>query len=147
MKLNFQLEIFSLCESRCFSAQQLDEFHRGWSEVVQVLREIGVGEIGDFEEFEITLLDDVEMARVHGEFLSDPTTTDVITFQHGELLIGVEVAERQARDYETSANREIALYGIHGMLHLAGFDDRVPADAQIMAVRQEELLTTHFPSL
>lgn len=112
--------------------------------MAEVLRKIGVGEIVTFAEFEISLLDDEEMVRVHGEFLEEPTTTDVITFQHGELLIGVEVAARQAIDYETSADREIALYGIHGMLHLAGFDDQNPEDAALMKDRQEELLEAHF---
>jgi probable rRNA maturation factor len=85
------------------------------------------------------------MARLHGEFLNDATTTDVITFEHGELLIGVEVAARQAGEFGSLADREIALYGIHGMLHLAGFDDRSSTDAKEMAVRQEEVLSECFP--
>ncbi|MEN8693661.1 MAG: rRNA maturation RNase YbeY [Akkermansiaceae bacterium] len=140
----FKLEIYPSCESRDLTAEFLADLHRGWLEVVGVLREIGAGKIASFSGLEITLLDDDEMARIHGEFLSDPTTTDVITFQHGELLIGVEVAERQAVDFGTTVEREIALYGIHGMLHLAGFDDRDPQDAQEMAERQQALLKEHF---
>ncbi len=115
--------------------------------MAEILREIGTGEIAELESLEISLLDNGEMARIHGEFLKDATPTDVITFEHGELLIGVEVAEKQAVEYGTSADRELALYGIHGMLHLAGFDDRDPRDAKIMSQRQEELLLTVFPSL
>jgi probable rRNA maturation factor len=59
----------------------------------------------------------------------------------------VEKAQKQAVEFGTSADREIALYGIHGMLHLAGFDDRDPADAKIMSLRQEELLLKVFPGL
>lgn len=142
-----QIEIHPACQSREITEQFLLILQSGWSEVAEVLRAIGVGEIATFAEFEVTLLDDEKMERVHGEFLEVPTTTDVITFHHGELLIGVEVAARQAIDYETSADREIALYGIHGMLHLAGFDDRSPEDARLMKDRQEELLKAHFGSL
>lgn len=142
-----QLEIHPTCQSREFTDQLLSILYSGWSEVAEVLRKIGVGEIVTFSEFEISLLDDEEMARVHGEFLKDPTTTDVITFQHGELLIGVEVAERQSIDYGASADLEIALYGIHGMLHLSGFDDRSPEDAELMKARQEELLEVYFKGL
>ncbi|MDB4508037.1 rRNA maturation RNase YbeY [Akkermansiaceae bacterium] len=142
-----QFEIHPTCQSREFTDQLLSILHSGWSEVAEVLRKIGVGKIVTFSEFEISLLDDEEMARVHGEFLKDPTTTDVITFQHGELLIGVEVAERQSIDYGASADLEIALYGIHGMLHLSGFDDRSPEDAELMKARQEELLEVYFKGL
>ncbi|MFT6181476.1 MAG: putative rRNA maturation factor [Akkermansiaceae bacterium] len=139
------VEIYSACESREISEEFLGELQRGWSAAFQLLRGIGVGKITTLEGMEITLLDDAEMARLHGEFLNDATTTDVITFEHGELLIGVEVAARQAGEFGSLADREIALYGIHGMLHLAGFDDRSSTDAKEMAVRQEEVLSECFP--
>jgi probable rRNA maturation factor len=87
------------------------------------------------------------MARLHGEFLGDATTTDVITFDHGELLIGVETAKRQSLEFETSIHREIALYGIHGMLHLAGFDDRDSPEAKLMERRQKDLFSKVFADL
>lgn len=147
MKPSFHLEVHASCQSRGFSDQYLKAFHLGWFSVANVLREIGVGEIVGLRHLEVTFLDDDEMARLHGEFLSDPTTTDVITFQHGELVIGVEVADRQAVEFGTTPELEIALYGIHGMLHLAGFDDRTVEDSQQMKIRQEELLYEHFSAL
>ncbi|MEN8849542.1 MAG: rRNA maturation RNase YbeY [Akkermansiaceae bacterium] len=118
----------------------------GWEKTAALLAEIGVGEIAVLELIEISLLGDPEMAQVHGEFLADPTPTDVITFEHGELLIGVEVALRQAREYEYDLFREVALYGIHGMLHLSGFDDHQELDFERMRERQEELLAVYFPA-
>ena len=141
------VEIFPGCRSREISSEFQAMLELGWDQVAAILQEIGVGEITALENLEISLLDNGEMARIHGEFLQDATPTDVITFAHGELLIGVEVAEKQAVEFGTSADREIALYGIHGMLHLAGFDDRDPAKAKIMALRQEELLLKAFPGL
>jgi len=141
------VEVYPACSSREMGAELLLRLTNGWNEVFELLKEIGVGELPQMEGVEITLLDDDEMARIHGEFLDDASPTDVITFDHGELLVGVETAERQAAIFASSPDREIALYGIHGMLHLAGFDDRCEKDAKAMAVRQMELLERFFPSL
>ena len=141
------VEIYPKSSSRIFSGDLLSRFESGWNEVFEVLRETGVGLISGMETIEVSLLDDDEMARLHGEFLADATTTDVITFDHGELLIGVETAGRQAVEFQTSVDREIALYGIHGMLHLAGFDDHDLVHAQAMAGRQEELFEEVFADL
>ena len=138
------IEVYSRCQSRDISPELLDRLIAGWEEVFQFLREIGEGEIRELGGIEVTLLDDDEMSRLHGEFLDDATSTDVITFDHGELLIGVEVAARQAGEFGSSPDREIALYGIHGMLHLSGYDDRNPDDARLMAGKQEELLGVFF---
>lgn len=94
------------------------------------------------ETLEITLVTDAEIAQVHAAFLDDPTPTDVITFDHGEILISVETAARQSIEHGQGqpVPREIALYLVHGLLHLAGWDDHDPAAAAAMAQRQENIL-------
>lgn len=141
------VEIYPKILSRSFSVELLKQLESGWREIFEILHEIGKGVISDLELIEITFLDDDEMARLHGEFLGDGTTTDVITFDHGELLIGVETAERQSLEFETSIHQEIALYGIHGMLHLAGFDDRDSLEAKLMERRQKDLFSKVFADL
>ncbi|MDA7496465.1 rRNA maturation RNase YbeY [Akkermansiaceae bacterium] len=133
--------------SRSFSVEFLKRLESGWREIFEILHKIGKGVISDIALIEVTFLDDDEMARLHGEFLGDATTTDVITFDHGELLIGVETAKRQSLEFETSIHREIALYGIHGMLHLAGFDDRDSPKAKLMERRQKDLFSKVFADL
>ncbi|MES2598908.1 MAG: rRNA maturation RNase YbeY [Verrucomicrobiota bacterium] len=91
------------------------------------------------EEIEISLISDDEIARVHGEFLEDPTPTDVITFHHGEILISVDTAERQGLENGQSLADETALYIIHGLMHLGGWDDHEPEEAAEMARVQEEI--------
>jgi probable rRNA maturation factor len=91
-------------------------------------------------EIEVTLLSDPEIAAIHGEFLDDPTPTDVITFHHGEILISLDTAARQAPEHGLSLRDEIALYLIHGLLHLAGWDDHDPTEATAMASLQRDLL-------
>ncbi len=101
----------------------------------------------DLPEIEVSLVSDAEIAAVHGQFLDDPTPTDVITFEHGEILISVETAARQAREYghNQPVPREIALYLIHGLLHLAGWDDHHPDEAAAMAAEQERVLHLVWP--
>ena len=91
-------------------------------------------------EVEITFLDDMEITRVHHEFLQDSTPTDVITFHHGEILISVETAARQSKDHGQLLEHEVALYAIHGLLHLAGWHDEAHAEAQTMAKLQIQIL-------
>ena len=141
------VEIYPKCSSRSFSVEFLKRLESGWREIFEILHKIGKGVISDIEHIEVTFLDDDEMARLHGEFLGDATTTDVITFDHGEILIGVETAKRQSLEFETSIHREIALYGIHGMLHLAGFDDRDSPEAKLMERRQKDLFSKVFADL
>lgn len=92
------------------------------------------------DEIEVTLVDDVAIARVHNEFFQDPNATDVITFEHGEILVSVETARRQAKRYGQTADAELTLYIIHGLAHLAGYDDKAAKDREVMTARQEELL-------
>jgi len=91
----------------------------------------------ELEEIEISLISDDEIGRVHGEFLDDPTPTDVITFHHGEILISTDTAERQGQDHGQSLADETALYVIHGLMHLGGWDDQEPEEAAEMAKTQE----------
>jgi len=91
-------------------------------------------------EVEITLLGEAAIAKVHGEFLEDPTPTDVITFEHGEILIGVPIAAANAKKFRHPADYEVALCAIHGLLHLLGYDDLTEKERVIMHARQEEIL-------
>jgi probable rRNA maturation factor len=91
-------------------------------------------------EVEITLLGEAAITKVHGEFLEDPTPTDVITFEHGEILIGVPIAAANAKKFRHPADHEVALCTIHGLLHLLGYDDLTEKERVIMHARQEEIL-------
>jgi len=88
---------------------------------------------------EISLVSAAEIGRVHGEFLDDPTPTDVITFDHGEILICPAVAEAQGREHDRTMEEELLLYGIHGLLHLQGWSDLTPRKRAAMHREQERV--------
>ena len=94
----------------------------------------------EIEALEIVLVDRATMASVHGDFLEDPTETDVITFPYGEILVCPAVAQEQAPRHGLGTDREILLYALHGILHLVGYDDTTPAKARVMAAEQDKLL-------
>ncbi len=96
-------------------------------------------------EVEISFITDEAIAKVHAEFLEDPTPTDVITFAHGEILISTETAIRQAAEYGQNPLRETALYLIHGLLHLNGHEDSTEAGFARMKQLQEEILGKLWP--
>jgi len=90
---------------------------------------------------DIVLVDRATMTRVHGDFLGDATETDVITFPYGEILVCPAVARDQAAAHGNTVEQEILLYALHGLLHLAGYDDTTPPKARRMMKAQDLLLT------
>jgi probable rRNA maturation factor len=92
------------------------------------------------EEIGVFLVSDARISRIHRDFLGIDEATDVITFHHGEIIISVETAERQARQFSTTLLKEIHLYIVHGLLHLAGFDDRTGRGRKRMAMTQQKIV-------
>ncbi len=80
----------------------------------------------------VVFVGDDELARLHGRCLGDPRPTDVIAFDlgeegggpAGELYLSVERARAEALERGLAPERELALYLVHGCLHLCGHDDR-----------------------
>jgi probable rRNA maturation factor len=101
--------------------------------------------LDDLDEVEVSFIDDDTIAGVHSEFMNDPSPTDVITFDHGEILISTETAIRQAGQGAHSPERECALYVIHGLLHLNGHDDHSPSEFAVMKQIQESILAGVWP--
>lgn len=89
---------------------------------------------------EVALVDDETSDRVHRDFMDIEGPTDVITFHHGEIVIGAGVAQRQAADYGEPLAREILRYLVHGLLHLAGHEDTEAADRAAMEAAQESII-------
>jgi probable rRNA maturation factor len=94
------------------------------------------------EEILVVLVSDRKISAIHQQFMGIADPTDVITFQHGEIVISVETAARQAAEYRTNLLHELRLYIAHGLLHLAGYDDHSEDGFREMAKLQNELVET-----
>jgi probable rRNA maturation factor len=92
------------------------------------------------EEISVYLVSDQRIRGIHRQFLSSDEATDVITFQHGEIFISTETAREHAKRFRTGFVEEIHLYVVHGLLHLAGFEDLTRRGFEEMALQQKEIL-------
>ena len=101
-------------------------------------------------DLHVTLADDVTIRRLHGRYLGDRHATDVLAFDLrgpgpsrllGEVVVSVDTARRQARRMRVPLTLELDLLVVHGVLHLAGYEDGSPADARAMHERAREILS------
>lgn len=99
-------------------------------------------EITFCSHIEVVIVSDSRMAALHKKFCGVRGATDVLTFQHGEIVVSAETAARQARTFATDYSAEIQLYLLHGLLHLAGFDDATPSGRREMERTQKKLMRT-----
>jgi probable rRNA maturation factor len=95
----------------------------------------------------IAVVPDRELTRLHGEWLGDPTPTDVLSFdlsddlsEAGEIVASHTCARRTARERGVPAGRELALYVVHGVLHLCGHDDHDRRERAAMRAAERRVL-------
>ena len=112
-----------------------------------------LAELGEREaELSLVLAADPEMAELNARFRGRTGPTDVLSFsllegegrEHrggllGDVVIGVEVAARQARRAGRCFDDEVARLLIHGVLHLLGYDHEREAEARLMRVQERRL--------
>ncbi|MCA9404089.1 MAG: rRNA maturation RNase YbeY [Candidatus Omnitrophica bacterium] len=85
------------------------------------------------------------------KYLNRAHTTDVLAFDlssgedgpgvlTGEVIISTDAVVQNARRFGTTPASELALYIIHGILHLTGYDDHAAADRERMRAKEQEVL-------
>jgi rRNA maturation RNase YbeY len=103
-------------------------------------------------DLSLALVNDKRMGELHQEFMNLPGPTDVLTFPLdtnpngqatcGEIVICVPYALRSARREGVPVQNELLLYAIHGILHLAGLDDRTAAQYKRMHRIEDDILAS-----
>ena len=119
------------------------------SRLRDVARAVLAGEnIGDYE-ISLAFVDNPTIQRLNKQFLDHDEPTDVLSFPlsepnakklAGELVIGAEVALEQAASRGHDVHVELALYVIHGLLHLCGYDDKNAQNTKSMRARERHYL-------
>jgi probable rRNA maturation factor len=98
----------------------------------------------------IVLVDNATIHAINRTHLGHDWPTDVITFPlagpdapdlAGELVVSAEMACAVAQEIGVEPAEELALYVVHGLLHLCGYDDHDDADRRQMRHREGELLS------
>ncbi|MDC0935775.1 rRNA maturation RNase YbeY [Pirellulales bacterium] len=96
----------------------------------------------------VAVVDDPAIHVLNRRHLQHDYPTDVLSFLlerspahlEGEIVISADTAAREAADAGWSTDDELALYVVHGMLHLLGHEDQQAADAQRMCSAEADLL-------
>jgi probable rRNA maturation factor len=100
-------------------------------------------------EVHVTVVDDRRIRALNARYLGTRRATDVLAFDltgpgparlWGEVIVSAETAARQARRLGVPLAAELELLVVHGLLHLAGYDDRDPRQARRMHERAREIL-------
>src|SRR5438270_2925239 len=101
----------------------------------QIARTVLDGENIGEAEISLAFVDNPTIHRLNLRYLHHDEPTDVLSFPlseanarclAGELVIGAEVGQTQAESHGHDVAAELALYVIHGLLHLCGHDDKSP---------------------
>lgn len=88
----------------------------------------------------------VESSTPNGNGAADSDIQGVISLDEsiplllGDIVISIERAAEQAREYGHHFNREIAFLAVHGTLHLLGYDHQTDEERQQMREREEKAL-------
>ena len=112
-------------------------------------REVLRGEGVRAASISLVLVDDAAIRAINRRELQHDWPTDVITFAlsgpeeeelAAELVVSGEMAATTARGTGGDPFAELALYVVHGLLHLCGYDDRTPEEIPAMRRREGEVL-------
>jgi probable rRNA maturation factor len=105
-------------------------------------------------ELSITCVDVTRITELNREHLGGDGATDVLAFPIdapdqvvsgvpgllGDVVVCPQVAARQARDHGRTAEGELDLLLVHGILHLLGYDHAEPAERADMFALTDALL-------
>lgn len=105
-------------------------------------------------EISIVLVDDFNIMELNKRFLNHDYPTDVLSFPMsvetklkneseglvGEILISAETAQRNAKRYRQTFERELMRLAIHGTLHLLGYNDSTAIQKREMRRKERKYL-------
>ena len=107
----------------------------------------------------VALVDDAHITRLNEIHLKHQGPTDVLAYDlrdrageellfssdgeiDGEIVVSVDSAAREAEARGHDVDLELALYVVHGTLHLLGYDDRTQEEATRMHDLEDEILVS-----
>jgi probable rRNA maturation factor len=130
-----EISLLNRQRARTIDLQPLSRFARRALEKVEA-----IGRTALPAEIVTVLVSDRRISAIHLQFMQIAGPTDVITFHHGEIIISVETAHRQATQLGRDLFEELCLYLLHGLLHLAGYDDDTDSGFREMDRLQQRLM-------
>ena len=105
----------------------------------------------EITEMSLSFVSKEEIQEINRDYRGKDVPTDVISFalndevedeinSIGDVIICVDIAHEQAKEYDHSFDREIGFLAVHGFLHLLGYDHMTEQDEKEMFGKQDEIL-------
>ncbi|MBI1979933.1 MAG: rRNA maturation RNase YbeY [Elusimicrobia bacterium] len=112
-------------------------------------------------EISIVFFSDREIRTINRRFMGENRPTDVIAFPYArsslisgkdsapfaDIALSLDTARRQAREGKHAEVQECALLILHGLLHLAGYEDGTRAKREKMFAMQKKVFRAVRPEL
>lgn len=129
---------------------QIDE--KTYELIKKVIRESLIYEKDDLNyEISVSLVDNKEIKDLNRDFRGVDKETDVLSFPVeddflvpipilGDIIISLERALEQSKEYGHDLNREIGYLTAHSMFHLMGYDHMDEEEKKIMRQREKEVM-------
>lgn len=97
-------------------------------------------------ELSIVLVGDAKIKSLNTKYRKKNRITDVLAFDYGEIIICLPQAKRQAKELKHSLKKELAILLVHGILHLAGYNDETVDGYNAMTKMQNKIIKNLWPS-
>jgi len=118
-------------------------------------------------EMSVTFMDNQGIQEINRDYRDKDAPTDVISFaiedegeeempiffadeafddlpnELGDIMISIEKAQEQAKEYGHSYEREVGFLALHGFLHINRYDHMTPEDEKVMFGLQKEILNAY----
>jgi probable rRNA maturation factor len=101
-------------------------------------------------ELSIVLVSDAQIRRLNKLYRNKDKPTDVLSFPIGEkvngwlilgdIVISVDTARRQAKEFGYSLEEELKRLLVHGLVHLLGYDHELGGEEEKKFFELEELV-------
>lgn len=102
------------------------------------------------EQLNFVFCSDKYLLQKNIEYLDHDTYTDILTFDnrdspegpiHADIFISVERVEDNSQKYAVKFEDELHRVIIHGVLHLIGYGDKLPAQKRLMRKKEDAYLS------
>jgi probable rRNA maturation factor len=109
---------------------------------------------------DLIVVDDAYIRRINRDYRGLDRATDVISFSYldkdedppeednlvGEIYVSYQTLEKEARDQGLNPDNLFLRIGVHGLLHVLGFEHESESDAERMEEEERRLLQDHLSS-
>lgn len=95
---------------------------------------LGHDYVTDVLSFDLSLSDDADVSGASDDASSGPTAVD------GEVYVDLDTAAERHDEFGASFEEEVLRYVVHGVLHLAGYDDATEAGQEEMRMLEDRYL-------